>query len=461
VPSGLVGESSGGRTVTAAGTVTIASPFDGAKVSSHFAFVVDGESSDGLSSVSLSVGSRKLKECASTSTADVRLHCEVEVQVADVLDTSAASTLVLTATATNQRGAVVEASVQVSVEPITIKFVRPNDRLPNVRGTSALEVTVDSLLAVDSVQVTVDDRTTPLANWTAAPYLRNDVAWPADVGIGPHKLKAQAKDINGQIASVELVVNVSCGEDADCTDGQRCCVTSGKCNPIVGPGADCDCDHPCPADQGCFPGTCGRGKSKCRPGCYPGANGEGKVRPQYYAERCANLVPEPGQPSVQAYCENLPSDQATEQNRGGACKPANQCDLQGQNCANGRVNPDLPESAQNPVVPYSCMPNVPGVNICVPAGTLSEGALNCNPDSCNSVESACARGLMCVRHVDAEGRLLDDPQCRRQCFVKEDPVTALLGGGSSVCGTGKYCNTGLVGAGYEPIGSGICDDATF
>jgi hypothetical protein len=438
--------------------VVINAPVEGDTVATTANFDATANSAAGLASLVLRVGPKTLQTCTPGSD-DTSIQCVTNVKVADVLDQQVENTVTFTATATDLNGELVEASVKVVLAPITIKFIRPSARLPNVRGTSVLELTVDSLLGVEAVQVTADDKTTPFANWRAAPYLKTDVAWPSEVGIGAHKLRASARDMNGAVASAEITINVSCGADDDCASGQRCCATSGKCNPIVGPGADCDCDRPCPSDQGCFPGTCSRGKSKCRPGCYPGANGEGQIGPRYYAERCGDLVPEPGQPSGPAYCENLPSDQATDQNKGGACKPANPCDLSGQNCANGRVNPDLPESAQNPVVPYSCVPQVPDVHICVPAGTLPEGSLNCSPDSCESVSAACAKGLMCVRHVDANGRPIDDPQCRRQCFTQEDPFTVLFGGNSVCGGNGtRYCNMGLVGAGYEPMGSGICDD---
>ncbi|MFM2153157.1 MAG: hypothetical protein RL199_1592 [Pseudomonadota bacterium] len=462
-------------------SVVINSPAGGDTVAKTASFDATATSAGGLQSLELRVGSKRLHICNAGADPST-IQCVAEVQVGRYLDQQVNNTLTFTASATDVNDAVVDASVTVELAPITIKFVRPNAQLPNVRGTSALALEVQSLLDVARVQVVADDKQTPFAQWlgsggrqlsSGALEFKQDVSWASALGsVGSHKLKAQAKDINGQIASAELVVNVSCDGDADCADGQRCCATSGKCNPIVGPGADCDCDNPCPSDQGCFPGTCGRGKSKCRPGCYPGEWGGGKVGPTYYAERCSDVVPEQGQASRPAYCANLPPAQANEQNSGGACKPANQCDLAAQDCSDGLLNPDEDASPSNPVVPYTCSPEAPGVNVCIPAGSLKEGSENCSFDTCSSVVAGCAKGLMCVVSVDENGDPVDVPKCRRQCFNDEYKVNAfgypdastqeiVFGSKTSVCGRGNICVFSLRGPGLEPMGRGLCTELSL
>ncbi len=435
----IVGCDCGGETLKQVQNtkVVINAPVDGDTVATTVTFDATATSAAGLTQLDLHVGPKSLQICQPAGD-DTTLNCVTTVtNLSTLLDQQDKGTLTFTATATDQNGVVVDASVKVLLVPITVSFVRPSARLPNVKGTSNLELKVDSLLGVERVIVTADAETSPFASWLVPPWTQQ-VAWASTVGTGQHKLKAQARDVNGAVASAEVTVNVACTGDEDCVTGQRCCVTSGKCNPIVGPGADCDCDHPCPTDQGCFPGTCNLQPRKCRPGCFPGGERRGQYATACAPERQGNLT-------VPAYCNNLPPEEATSENQGGACAPTDDCSIQAQNCPDMPLDRNRPPAADNPVVKYSCVPVSPKANTCLPAGNLPLHSTGCEYNTCGNAAVGCQKGLICVGLVDQDGNRIGASTCERQCSRD----------GTLNCSTSETCGT-LLSPGLEEFPTGTC-----
>jgi hypothetical protein len=169
-----------------------------------------------------------------------------------------------------------------------------------------------SALPIAAVAVTYPDSsgaTEVLYQWPdggTSPFTTT-LNWDSKPGGGLWHLTAEAKDSEGNVDSTERDVLVACTSDTNCPSGERCCTTTGICYPMVGENDDCDCEHPCQLNQGCFPGTCGATPQKCRPGCFPGSFATNQP-----ADVCA---PQNGDP---AYCSPLPADQVTAQNKGGA-----------------------------------------------------------------------------------------------------------------------------------------------
>ena len=284
----------------------------------------------------------------------------------------------------------------------------------DVSGTSPVAVQVTSRVQLSSLIITYDTGL-PLVSFPSpsGTSFSSGITWANTPGVGSHVLTATLTCNDGETAKATetvVVAQPACTTDANCATGDRCCTTSGLCYPIVAPGADCDCEHPCPTDQGCFPGVCGAAPQKCRPGCFPGSWGPA---PNYGepAATCAN-DPITNQP---AYCAQLPASQSTAANQGGACAVGDACDpITQTGCAGIPLNRALPVSATNPVVPYNCVPVAPSVNGCIPAGPLGSGATNCNGDTepgitgtaCGATAGNCAAGLDCTQVVDSNGDAL-------------------------------------------------------
>jgi hypothetical protein len=226
-----------------------------------------------------------------------------------------------------------------------------------------------------------------------------------------------------------------CATDSDCTSqpGTRCCPTDGVCYDTVAENADCDCQHPCPLDEGCFPGTCGALPQACRPGCNPG---NATTAP----DTCA---PQSGSP---AYCEGLSPDPVTAQNHGGACAPADSCDVLQQDCPEYPVDRTQPAGANNPLVLQTCQPVAPGANVCVPAGPIPLGGINCD-QSCSSTGSDCALGTLCVTPIGANGQQIGPSECRQQCDAT-----------NPVCPADRPNCLVVIGNGMIPYSSGVCEE---
>ncbi len=447
------------------GSIVINTPADGENVANLVNFSASATSSLGVQTVSLRVGTVELKVCNAAEDATT-INCDADFKVRDYAAQSVENVLTLTAVSVEADGTERQAAVNVTLAPVAVKFVQPAANgvppMAVVRGSSPVEVTVDSIHNVELAQVVADGNTTPFTQWraptTSTPPLLNyksNVSWATAIGAGEHTIKAQARAVTTDGIAVTgeatIKVNVMCGADADCPSGQRCCASSGRCNPTVGRGDDCDCDHPCPIDQGCFPGVCGELPRKCRPGCYPGGN-----RPGQYAERCSNE--QQGGTTVPAYCAQLPPGEATTANQGGACAPIDavpprnvQCSITAQDCPSLRLDRNDPASA---VVPHTCVPSSPKANICLPAGTLARGQTGCEYDTCGDTSRACQRGLICVSSVDQQGNVVGAARCEKQCANPIDPFTGALSG-SPDCPPGQFCNT-LLGPGLEEFPAGVC-----
>ena len=201
---------------------------------------------------------------------------------------------------------------------------------------------------------------------------------------------------------------------------------------VVALGAACDPRHPCAPSQACVADTCGRGGKRCHWGCNPGDAA-------HVADSCEAVD---GQV---AYCNAVPADQATSANMGGSCLPGDGCDVFQQNCPNLPLDSTQPAGANNPLVPMACKPAAPGANTCTPAGQLAAGAANCS-DSCSDPATSCAKGLVCVQPIDANGNPTGSTKCNRFC---RNPGTA------TGCGSNETC-TQLEGNGRQPYSVGVC-----
>lgn len=430
------------------GQIAILSPADGATADALVHFEAKAQSSLGLKWVSLRVGTDEIFSCPPGAD-NTEISCAKDFNLSDEIAQAENGALTLTAVAKDESDNTLQKSVKIVAAPLTVLFKQPvgagDPPVAKVRGTSAVTLEVHSLIAVEAVQVTVDDLPAPVAQWRAAPYTQS-VAWASKVGTGRHVLKAQARDTNGMTARAELAVDVSCAADTECAAGSRCCPASGKCNPIVARGADCDCDHPCPTAEGCFPGTCGALPRKCRPGCFPGGQQRGQ-----YADRCSPETQ--GSATTAAYCSQLPAGEATTQNKGGACAPADGCSITAQNCPDAPLDKNKPAGAGNPVTKYSCEPVSPTTNTCLPAGGLPLGGTGCSYDTCGDNSKGCQRGYICVTSIDLSGNPLGPSTCSKQCS-DPDPMGGLLGG-SPDCPSGQYCGQ-LLGPGLEQFPNGSC-----
>ena len=234
----------------------------------------------------------------------------------------------------------------------------------------------------------------------------------AQLVAGTQKLTATCTDQAGNVATDVIEVNVGCRVDADCPADERCCSVDGQCHATVAADAECDCTHPCPNNQGCLPGICDAVPQRCRPGCFPGSDS-----PPPYGTAPSSCAAQEG---LLSFCESLPASEVTPQNMGGACMVGDNCNPITQNCPNlplDRSQPatsppcaTLSPSCPNPTVPANCVPFAPGVNGCIPAGTIAVCGTGCN-QTCGEVGGNCVKGAACTQAVDSNGNPLGPPTC--------------------------------------------------
>ncbi len=366
----------------------------------------------------------------------------------------------LTAVATTTDGETAKATLEVKVGVPEIQFTAPmiavgsSPPVADVNAPSDVAVTVTTPvpLSISSIVITADTNTM-LAQWNMNPLgtmFSKNIAWMTVLGVGLHQLIAVVTDNDGETGTAELAVQVGCRTDGDCSGNQRCCTNDGTCNPTVGVGANCDCDHPCQASDGCFPGVCGATPQQCRPGCTPGSSS-----PPPYGTAPQHCAPQGGLP---AYCNPLPRSQVTPQNHGGACAVGDNCDVVRQNCPNMPLDRSQPAGPNNPDVPYNCVPLSPTVNGCVPAGNLGDGAINCYGDVtpgaadtvCGHSTRNCAKGFECVTLVDQFGDPESPPTCSQLCEPATSDDCDYTG-----CPYGSYCDQ-VYGQGMVYFTSGAC-----
>ena len=340
----------------------------------------------------------------------------------------------------------------ITIQSLNIVFTQPTPPTATVSGSSPVAVKVESVAPIASVAVTFDANK-PLASWPSpaagTTMFSQPVSWNTTLGFGNHTLNAKATDVNGRIGTATMKVLVKCESDGDCASGDRCCATDGTCNRTVGLGADCDCDHPCDATDGCFPGTCGQTPQQCRPGCNPGNQNTP-------AQTCS--APQNGEP---AWCSPLPTGQTSTE--GGACAPGDACSVTAQNCPDFPLDRSLPASSTNPMVPYTCIPAAPGmpaVNQCIPAGTTPAGETNCNI-ACGNDTTNCVKGYVCVQPLGASEMPCGPSSCEGQCAHPWDPNSDPFGTPPQApdCASGEYCSE-LLGNGFVPYATGSCTSMT-
>ena len=408
----------------------------------------------GLTQLWLSAGADALTSCKPAAADPTTISCQVSLTLQDHASQLKGGVLTLTARATDSHDTPVMKTVTVTESQLTLNFVQPaltqlNPPVAAVKGSSPIELSVTGSAQIQSLVVT-DVNLNRVAGFTAAPFLAN-VSW-GSLGVGLHTLYAVVHDAAGNATQAQRVVQVSCTADSDCTGGERCCTTDGACHPVVASGADCDCQHPCPSNEGCFPGTCGGPPQKCRPGCDPGSDNPSRV-----PQDCAN------QNGVIAYCANLPPGQVTPQNHGGACAPGDGCNVAKQDCPNALLNLSLPAGPGNPVVPYTCEPVSKTATACFPAGTNPAQDNNPNnhcldaADTCGNDTAGCVKGLLCTGLIGNPGAGL---ACNAQCTDPIDPNNYPFGPPQSkTCGTNppQYCDQ-LQGTGGQIVLTGICQN---
>lgn len=423
--------------------VAVESPAAGETVSSEEQVVLRARAANriGLERLTLYVGAAELASCEASSSWETTLGCEERFWTTDhAAQVTANGRLVLTARATDVLGRTFEDAVEVVVKPLRVRILepRPTQAQPPVavlpRAGSALKIQVLSSLPVERVTVTWGANQ-PLRTFHQPPWEAH-VLWGDLLPTGEHRLRVVARDERGNEDAAELRVALRCQADADCGAGSRCCLETGTCHAMVGQGEECDCQRPCPLDQGCFPGTCGQTPRRCRPGCFPGS-----WEPSVKADRCTN---EDGR---QAYCSRLPAPERTEENKGGACAPADTCSVIAQDCPNLPLDRTLPAGPDNPAVPHNCVPTSPVSTACVPAGPLGAGQSPCG-SGCgfDATQDGCRKGLLCVTLVDRNDRPLGPPTCRRQCPQPE---------ASTGCGLFELCGT-VFGPGRDTYPTGVC-----
>lgn len=407
----------------------------------------------GVAEVKLFAGAVQVGSCVGVGVS-THLECQAVFAPKEQQAQIQNNHLILKATAAST-DASVDATVDVLVQatPIStlaLSFVQPalttqSPPVAAVGETGPLELATSGTATVAKIVIT-DERNHQFATFTSPPYSMI-MNWSFALGMGAHTLSATATDTNGNEAIAQRVITIACTADTDCQAGNRCCFQDGQCHPIVAAGADCDCAHPCPLTQGCFPGTCGATPQKCRPGCNPGSNTPSRV-----PDTCAN---ENGQV---AYCSPLPKGQATPENHGGACAPADGCDVHTQNCPDLPLDRTQPVSATNPAVPHTCQPVSATRTSCFPAGTHPAQDNNPGNDcfngakTCGSAQAGCAKGLLCTGIVGLPQKGL---ACSKQC---NDPVATSpfsTPPQSRDCDAGQYCAQ-LQGTGGQLVLTGIC-----
>lgn len=432
----------------ASSSIVIVSPEEGSTVapSDPVEFKATAESEVGLQTLELFVGSQKIATCDAGGEAAAECSEDFDIQNygSEVRD----GKITITAKTTNRRGYEHSESRTLPVSPIKVRFHLPAITLNNppragVSGTSPLELRVVSTHPVTLVGVTYQGQ--DFERWNnpdLSQPIRRDIDWGSRLSTGEHLLVAHAVDELGNTDTAELLVNVSCRSDADCGGNTRCCVDTGTCHEMVGSGELCDCQNPCPFNEGCFPGTCGESPRRCRPGCYPGDR-------DTMADRCP---PQQGFDGTfrPAHCEWLPANERTAENRGGACVPSDACSVVDQDCPDLPLDRTRPPGPDNPPVPHNCVPASPTTNKCIPAGRIAQGALGCGGGLCgeDGVELGCGEGNICVRLVDEFGEEIEPPRCRQQCS-KDTDCPGLLPFLPGNCSK-------VMGAGSEEYATGAC-----
>ncbi len=396
----------------------------------------------GIDRIDLQIGPTTLRTCSQSQAGGLTLACTTTFRASDFLAQVQHETLRLTAQAFDGAGVPISTSVDVILEPPWVEFrdpviTQPTPAVAFITSAGALSLTTTGAVPMASAVVT-DEKGATIQTFTAPPFAAT-IQWSSAFGNGPHTLTATVTDKLGRQATATRDVELRCKADADCASGQRCCIDTGACHPTVAAGADCDCAHPCPSDQGCFPGTCNQTPRKCRPGCFPGT----------FTQRADVCAPQGGTPT---YCSLLPLDQQTPANKGGACAPADACDIDAQNCPDLPLDRTMPAGPGNPAVPHTCVPVTPGTNACMPAGPIAAGGTNCGLQCFAQGASVnCARGSLCVQDIDTSGNPFGPSKCYLQCTTPSTSTTSHGG-----CPGAQFCTGGLQGAGGLLFTSGIC-----
>jgi hypothetical protein len=357
--------------------VTISDPADQQQFanSDTVTFTAHADNAAGLNTLALNVGQVQLKLCGDANTIVQSLDCSATFAANDPTYTSqiGGGKMVLTAIAIASTGLSTSATVTILIgtpAPTVwaLNFVQPmpGTGFPptaTVSAPSEMQLAIignppSQIVSVVVVASGSNNVQIPIASYTSVPY-QSQITWLTTPGVGYYTLTGTATAKTGETQSATVIITVNspnCTKDTMCLQGSRCCLDDGQCHPIVGENQDCDCAHPCPTDEGCFPGTCGKAPQQCRPGCFPGTQTK---KP----DTCAPIN------GVQAYCEPLPPSQVTTQNKGGACAPGDGCDVVGQNCPDALLYPGQAPGANNPVVPYSCEPVAMNGNIEAPSAS--------------------------------------------------------------------------------------------
>lgn len=365
-----------------------------------------------------------LQTCTVENQSPVDLTCNFSFEIDVHKELIGNGKITLTAIAFDKRGFKTKASVVVRAKPIVIRFVQPSisantdPPVARVSGSGQLIVEVVSTNPITAVGVSAENNTV-VAQWrnNPVPPFKKTITWATSPGTGLHHLIANASDEAGNVDSDTRDVLVACSQDSDCSNdpGTRCCTSDGLCHQMVGENQICDCAHPCPLSQGCFPGTCGETPQRCRPGCYPGGPADATHPYGIAAERCPRQA-DPANPgsTKPAYCSPLPAGQATTENKGGACAVGDDCDVGAQNCPDLPLDRTQPPGPSNPAVAQTCQPAAPGTNACYPSGGIAAWGINCD-QSCGLTATNCAQGYECVSLVDQNGRQIGPSECRKQC----------------------------------------------
>lgn len=427
--------------------IVINTPFQDERVPNNTPVVLRATASSrvGVTSLTLFVGTEELAFCEADGSG-TEMTCEASFTASEHIPKIVNGKLLLKARGTDVRDGVGEAAITVNASLLNIVFLDPglsqeSPPLAAVRATTKLEVAVESFMPVAEVLI-ASEFGVILKKFEEPPFAA-DVRWVDRLGTGEHVVVAKVTDVEGNTAEARRTILISCGNDGDCSRGMRCCGETGTCNPVVGEGEDCDCERPCPGTQGCFPGTCGQTPRKCRPGCFPGTYGVGGKK----ADRCGS---EDGRP---AFCVHLPANESTTENLGGACSPADSCDVGLQNCPDMPLDRTRPPGPDNPAIAQNCVVAGPTTNRCIPAGNIPAGGKNCQGQVCTAEYAtvSCAKGGLCVQLINPDGTSTGaPPYCSQLC---NNPA---ITGPRRNCPAGQGCYPGIEGPGREAYTVGTC-----
>jgi hypothetical protein len=224
-------------------TLTIVSPQNNASYGAGQSFTFEATASNalGISSLALYAGAssgvacQQATDCSTGQVCDLldrcigallktctgtagkpSLSCSVTVPVDTYRALIVLGQITLTAIAVDEKQETAHASVTIDVKPLTIVFTAPtptagsNPPVADVSGVSPVAVAVTSSIPLASVTIK-SETGVALGSWLNDPtgsMFSQSVDWGLTLGAGMHRLIATARDVEGNVSSALLDVQV-------------------------------------------------------------------------------------------------------------------------------------------------------------------------------------------------------------------------------------------------------------